>query len=555
MRLAPLLLALAPGQEPADIGAACDALLRRHMLAGWSGAALVARGGKPLLARGYGRADRQREEPNRETTLFEIASVSKPFTAAAILKLEQQGRLSTADSIEDHLPGVPAHSRKITILQLLSHTSGIPRTNDAGSGEDLEPAVVAYLGAGPTSAPGAHFEYWNGGYALLAGIVERASGRRFTRYCEEELFAPAGMLDTGFTGDSDLDPARAATGWSTQGEPRSALAHPYGSFGYEYRGMGGVVTTTLDLLKWDRALAGTAVLGEKARRKLFTPIQEGYACGWRVGKSKSGKLRQWHEGVVRGFAADLRRFPEEDVCIAVLSNTDGVKAGEIAENLECVVFGRPLEHPPPAAALLAEDDLARFTGSYATKGGRLHVRAVEGGLELAIEGQALLDDLAPVEHGERREKLERWNDKAVEFIEALARGDVSFLRQSVTDEDRDGWPKILVQYTWPRQTAQKGALKSVRALGATSQRDSVKVLVALEHERGPARAELTFTGKGLVRLEWEGPEFLATLKLSPRGGSAFEVSTGEPPRRFEFTRKGERITGLTTDGWKLSRME
>jgi CubicO group peptidase (beta-lactamase class C family) len=553
--LAPLLLALAPGQEPAEVVAACDLLLQQHMRAGWSGAALVARDGKALLARGYGRADRAREERNRETTLFEIASVSKQFTAAAILKLEEQGRLSTADSIADHLPGVPAHSRKITILHLLSHTSGVPRTNDAGSGEDLEPAVVAYLGAGPTSAPGARFEYWNGGYALLAGIVERASGRRFTRYCEEELFAPAGMWDTGFTGDSDLDAARAAVGWSAKGEPRSALAHPYDTFGYEYRGMGGVVTTVLDLLKWDRALERSTVLGDKARKKLFTPVQQGYACGWYVSQSKSGKLRQRHDGGVRGFDAELRRFPEEKVCIAVLSNTDDVKAWQIAENLECVLFGRPLDYPPPESPTLGGDDLARFAGSYATKDGWLHVTAVDGGLELAIEGQALLDELAPADPDAKRERLERWNDKAVRFIEAIARGDVAFLRQSVTDEDRDGWPDILVRYVWPKQTAEKGALKSVRALGATGRRDHVKVLVALEHERGPARAQLSFSEKGVVGLVWEGPDYLATLKLLPRGESVFEVSSGERPRRFEFTRKGERITGLTTDGFRLQRME
>lgn len=549
--IATLLLAALPAQDSGNVQSACDDLLRKYERAGWSGAALVARDGKALLARGYGKADGESGRANAETTLFEIASLSKQFAAAAILKLEQQGKLATGDSIEKHLPGVPDHARKITILHLLTHTSGMPRNGPSADGEDLEAAVKAYLAEAPDSAPGARFEYWNGGYALLAGIVEHESGKSFTQYCEDELFAPAGMTDTGFTGDADLDPKRAAMGRSESGEPRSALAHPYGSFGYQYRGMGGNVTTVLDLLKWDRALAGTALLGDEAREKLFTPVQNGYACGWYVGMSSSGKRRQWHEGSVRGFAAEMRRFPEERACVVVLANTDELRIWQIGENLECLLFGRPIRHPLPNPVERVDGD--EYDGRYAGKGGTLVVKHVDGELEVGIEGQALLDELLPPVDGSRPPSLESWNAKAVEVIEAIAEGDLRFLQELVVDEKLADWPGHLVNQIWSRQTTEHGPFKSVRALGATEEHGHVSVLVAIEHERGSVRAQLGFGEKGLQGLHWDGPQFLATLRLVPKGKDTFEVKRGEKPRRFEFTRKEKRVTGVKTGRLKLQK--
>ena len=557
---APLSLTRPPFQEEEEkekgISSACDELLHEYERAGWNGAVLVARDGKALLAKGYGRADPEKGRPNTETTLFEIGSLSKQITAAAILKLEQQEKLTTDDPIAKHLPGVPTHARKITIMHLLTHTSGMPRNGPSGRGADLEEAVKAYLAEEPKNAPGAHFEYWNGGYALLAGIVERASGKSFTRYCEEELFAPAGMTDTGFTGDADLDPARAAVGESQDAESRSALEHPYmGSFGYQYRGMGGVVTTALDLLKWDRTLAGTAVLGEKARAKLFTPVQEGYACGWYVGKSNTGRLRQSHEGDVRGFHVDMMRFPEQQACVVVLANTDLVLVWQIAENLECLLFGRSPRHPPPQTVPVADEELGGYGGRYESKDGALVVKEVDGGLEVGIEGQALLDEIVPREDGMKRAELDALNAKAVQFIEAMAEGDVEFLDEVVLNEELDIWVRTLVTHTWPRQIEAHGTFKSVRALGATVERGFVRALVAIEHERDSVRASLGFGAKGLQGLDWDGPRFVATLRLVPKGRNAFEEKRGEKPHRFEFTLKKKRVTGVTTGGLKLQRTD
>lgn len=557
MPLASLVLILAAPQAR-DLAADCDALLARYARAGWSGSVLVARDGKPLLARGYGQADAGSGRDNDEHTLFEIASLAKQFTAAAILKLAQQGKLELDDPIAEHLPGVPAHSKGITIHHLITHTSGVPRSNTAGGGEDLAAAVPTYLGEGPLAKPGQRFEYWNGGYALLAGIVERASGISFTEYCERELFAPASMRDTGFTGDTDLDPQRAAVGHDQRGAPRSALEHPYGAFGYQYRGMGGVVTTVLDLHRWDRALAGADVLNTAARKQLFTPAKEGYACGWWVTKAERGGERHSHGGDVRGFHCDFRRFPDSGACIAVLANTDAFPAWEIGENLECALFGRSFRYPVPESVALSAEELAALAGTYTAKAGRMIVRADGGSLLAGVEGQELISALLPSRPAGWSPDLEELSATAIQIVESIARGDVELLRKKMADPGWGRWPDDVRDSIYPEYEKQHGRLKQVTALGAVPEGGRVEIVLQLEHEVSPGRVRIAFSQAGLEILDWNGPEFPATLRLLPQGGTRFltaATATGAQPRAFEFLRKGQRITGVKTQGLELKRAQ
>lgn len=380
---------------PQGLDQKVDALVQRYAAFGFEGAVVVAVDDQ-VAARGYGVADPATGRRNDARTLFEIASITKQFTAAAILVLQQRGALFTTDSIAKHLPSVPEHSRGITIHHLLSHTSGVPGTNTKGSGEDLELAVVEYLGEGPVREPGEKWEYWNGGYALLAGIVERDSGQPFTDFCRENLFVPAGMDDTGFTGSEQLPRDRAAVGTSSRGAPRSALDHPYGSYGYQYRGMGGVVTTVLDLVKWHGALQGDTVLDEAARTALFGGVAhargQDYAYGWFVGKTVNGTPRHQHGGSVRGFMSDFRRFPEDNACVAVVANGDDWVIPYIAENLESLALGQAPCHPlPPRIEPLTAERLASFAGTYGDdEGNRITVTVDCDALRLVVEGTAIL---------------------------------------------------------------------------------------------------------------------------------------------------------------------
>jgi CubicO group peptidase (beta-lactamase class C family) len=538
-----------------DRRTALDQLMLAYASDGWSGAVLVSEGGVPLLAKGYGFADFQADRANDADTLFEIASITKSFTATAVVKLAQEKRLLLDDSIAVYLPGVPASSSQITVRQLLSHTSGISAHNVAGRGDDLAQALIAYLGGGPEAKPGSRFEYWNGGYALLAGVIERASGRAYTQYLEEELFAPAGMKSTGFTGDAELDAQRAALGFASKGLARTALEHPYGSYGYQYRGMGGIVTSVHDLFAFDRALAGAALLDAKHEAELFTPVANGYALGWYVGRTFDGSPRQSHGGLVRGFVSELRRLPEHDAFVAVLCNRDDAKPWEVADDLECVLLGRALPHPPPAVTLLASDEAHACAGDYVAAAGRLTVRAAEGALMAGVEGQALIDALGG--HGKLDWKADfaALSQRAVEILEGLAHDDTAPLRASMAKRIPKDWPDWMRRTIWPAYLERHGEFLGARPVGAWASQGHVEVLLATEHANGPSRVLMVFGPAGLERLDLDEqvPQFPVSARLAPVRKGVFRFVLGEDPAKLEFELGGEPAKSVRVAGLKLVR--
>jgi CubicO group peptidase (beta-lactamase class C family) len=346
-----------------DVGRHIVEFVERAESVGFSGVVLAATGGQVIAAVGIGSADLAGNVPNTPATLFEIGSATKQFTAAAVLRLVEQKKLRLDDSIARQLPGVPDDCRSITVRHLLQHTSGIPGTNSAGGGDDVEKVLPLFLRGGPRHPPGTHWEYWNQGYALLSEIIARGAGEDYTTFCKKALFAPAGMVSTRFTGDAAPHGMTVAIGRSARGLPRSALDHPYGSYGFQYRGMGGVVTTVWDLWRWDRALRGDRVLGEASKARLFEPGLNNYGLGWFIRKDPRGKMVQSHAGSVRGFVCELRRYPDEDGCLFVLCNRDDVSVTEVAGALEALLSGSPPSRADPPRPL--DVQLARaIVGTY-----------------------------------------------------------------------------------------------------------------------------------------------------------------------------------------------
>jgi CubicO group peptidase (beta-lactamase class C family) len=333
------------------IGARIATFVEAAAAFGYSGAVIAARDGKVLAALGAGSADLAGEVPNDARTLFELASVTKQFTAAAVLVLVQDGKLELDDPIHRHLPDVPADCRTITIRLLLQHTSGIPAANARGSGDDLAAVVPKFLAGGPRHPPGTHWEYWNQGYALAAAIVERASGEPFTAFCKTRLFAPAHATTACFTGDPEppRESGVAVAIGRGRREPRSALEHPYGSYGFQYKGMGGAVASVWDLWHWDRALRGDTVLQAAAKRAFFAPGLSDYALGWYV-RTRDGRRVQQHGGSVRGFLCDVRRLPDQNAFVAVLCNRGDAPMGEVANGVEAILFGATIDVPLPLSA-------------------------------------------------------------------------------------------------------------------------------------------------------------------------------------------------------------
>ncbi len=534
-----------PKGEPA-LAQTLDTYLRRCAAWGWSGSALLARGGEIVLQKGYGAADRERGTACTEHTLYEIASATKPFTAAAILKLEEQGKLSTGDPINKYLPGVPEKCADITIYHLLTHTSGMPRSAVGGRGSDLERAVAAYMRTGPVRAPGEKCAYWNGGYALLAGIVEVVTGGTYMDYCRKHLFEPAGMQRTGFTGDTHLDADAMAVGYTDDRPVRPAVGHPYRSYGWQYRGMGGIVTSVVDLYRWDRALRGDAVLNADTRKKAFRPFLSKYACGWFVLETDRGTRKIAHGGDVRGFHTQFVRFPEDDAAIAVTCNVDGIPMFVISGALESLLFDeQPKFTMPPAVVALTDAELDAVAGTYVlSKDDRLVVRPEGDGILVGAVGQGAVDLLQArfrLEDGAQR--FAKHIRLAVDVAERVARGDVEMLREVMLDWIPANWPDRIKASIWPGHLRKWGEFRSLRAIGASFVgRERVQVLLALEHARGSARCKIVWQGDKLNIFDLNGPEFAAEATYQPTEVDRFArfawSGPPRPPLVFQRDEKG-----------------
>ena len=300
------------------VGEALDRAVQGSTGGGFWGAVLVAVEGEVILAKGYGFAD-YGSRPNTPRTIFEIASASKSFTAAAVLRLQMEGKLRVQDPIARFFPDVPDDKRDITVHQLLTHTSGIsPQVGLPYASRVTREEFVRYVLESPlVSQPGERFAYCNVAYALLAALVEIVSGQPFEAYSKEHLFRRAGLIDTGFIQDEALEADRITTRLP-QRTPEATARDWH--WGWGYRGMGGVITTAYDLLRWDRALRGNEVLDEPAKDIYYKPILEGYACGWRVGTTSKGTTKVEHPGGVEGYAVNYVRHLDDDVVIVILSN-------------------------------------------------------------------------------------------------------------------------------------------------------------------------------------------------------------------------------------------
>jgi CubicO group peptidase (beta-lactamase class C family) len=305
---------------------------------GFSGVVLVARKGEIVLEKAYGPADRAGKRENTTATLFDIGSVTKQFTAAAILALEMEKKLSTDDSIAKHLKEVPKEKAAVTIHQLLTHTSGIP--NDTGlrgvDVTDRDATVAAYLAPELASKPGAVFRYSNIGYSLLAAIVERASGQSFEAYVKEKIFRPAGMERSGFCQDPAVKEAECAVGFDGKKESGPCVKWFYA---WGHRGATGAICTAGELWLWEKALAGGKVLSAEATKKLWTPALENYALGWYVFQSDRGTKVIAHTGSTVGFDAGYYRFVDEETVVIALANHEG-KAAAVTPRLRGVLFPR-----------------------------------------------------------------------------------------------------------------------------------------------------------------------------------------------------------------------
>lgn len=314
-----------------EIGRQLDSVVAAEQPKPFWGAVLVAHNGRILLAKGYGFADLQKT-PLTADMLFDIGSLSKQFTAAAILKLEEQGKLKVIDSISLHLADVPDDQAKITIHQLLTHTSGVsPEVNFAGVFLNRRDDMTAAVLKTPLVAkPGERFRYANPNYFLLAAIVERASGQSFESYLHQHVFDAAKMNRTWMLQETSVDRALETQRVLRRGEggqPPLTDRVSWYAWSWGFRGATGTVTNVHDLFRWDASLRAKSVLGGVSQVKFFQPEKAGYAYGWKVGTATDGSPVIFHGGSTAGYRAEMARYPKHQSLIVVLTNEENEPGG------------------------------------------------------------------------------------------------------------------------------------------------------------------------------------------------------------------------------------
>jgi len=330
------------------------------------GSVLVARGHEILLSKGYGSANLEWNIPNSPDTRFRLGSVTKQFTAASILLLEERGKLKTDDPVKKLMPDAPAAWDKITIFHLLTHTSGIPSFTGFPDYAAQEPfattpdKLVARFRDKPLEfQPGEKWSYSNSGYVLLGYLIEKASGESYQQFVQENIFGPLGMKDSGYDSNSAIIPKRAAGYAPGKNGPVNAgfihMSVPFSA--------GGLYSTTGDLLRWEEGLFGGKLLSAASLAKMTTPFKDDYAFGLAVHTVSGHKVID-HGGGIEGFSTFLAYYPEDKLTVVALANLNGAPDA-IVTRLAALAHGEKVELPSERKEItVAAKILEQYVGTY-----------------------------------------------------------------------------------------------------------------------------------------------------------------------------------------------
>ncbi len=367
-----VVFVLVPLYAAADIAEDLDRLFSETYAADEPGAAvIVVRDGETVFRRAYGMADLEHGIPLQPDMVFRLGSITKQFTAVAILMLEQEGKLKVSDEITKHLPGYPTHGKTITVEHLLTHTSGIPSyTGIPGWMEtkirqdlSVEEMMDGWKDLDLEFDPGTQWRYDNSGYFMLGAVIEAASGMGYATFVEERIFKPLGMTSSFYGSHRRIIPKRAR-GYGGDGEGGWVNAR-FLDMGQPYAA-GSLLSTVDDMAKWDASLYTDKLLPAEARERLWTSYEladgedTGYGYGWQLGEHNGKKVVQ-HGGGIFGFRTDAIRIPEEKLYVAVLSNGHPANPGLLAQKAARALLGESYEN---RKIEVDAKDLERFVGVY-----------------------------------------------------------------------------------------------------------------------------------------------------------------------------------------------
>ncbi len=544
--------------RPADsvIVRNADEYFTRLAALGHNGGVLIMRDGRVLLRRSYGFADRDKGIRADSTTVYNLGSITKQFTAAAVLRLAELGKLRVTDSIGRFLPDVPGDKRAITLHHLLTHTAGLE--SDFSPTDDEPTTRDAYVRRALTSrlrsAPGATHFYANSGYSLLAAIIEIVTGKDYETALTELVLRPAGMLETGYKAPR-WAASRVAHGyqngrdWGTIVDRIAEPGAPY----WALRGNGGLATTLDDVSRWEQALTSNRVLTDSSRRTFMTGyVNEGpaglsqYAYGWAVTTSSRGTRLVMHNGGNGVYVAEFNRFVDEGVTLFVTSTNAALTATPMISALEHMVFGEPYALPPSSVALSAAA-LTSVSGRYRlADGSTLVLRSGAGGLVAEAVGQRAFVLLNSGDTASSRAAA-AFTARADTIARAVIAGNVGPLVRAIGEGDDSTSVAQQEHELMVSRVERFGTFRSVEVLGTVPVgRAEHRTTVRLNFERGAATNLYTWGPAGfLVDI---GAQPFAPTALIAVSTSEFQTFDLRSRSTLRLRREGDDLVASTPHG-------
>jgi CubicO group peptidase (beta-lactamase class C family) len=312
------------------------------------GTVLVAEGDQIVMSKGYGMASLEWSIPNAPDVKFRLGSLTKQFTATLVLLLQQDGKLNIADPVGKYLGNAPKAWDRITLTNLLGHTSGITNFTDikefgtwSANPRTVEEEIAFFRDKPLDFEPGTKFDYSNSNFEVLGAVIEKVSGKKYVEMLRERIFDPLGMKDTGLDEDDLVLPKRAQGYHPDKAgivvARSESMSVPWAA--------GSMYSTTGDLLKWERALFDGKVLNADSLKLMTTAGKGNYGLG--VGVSdKDGMKVVEHGGGIEGFNTHLTYVPDKKITIVVLSNVNGAAPGKMSGQLLDVMLGKPVAPAP-----------------------------------------------------------------------------------------------------------------------------------------------------------------------------------------------------------------
>lgn len=367
-----------------------------------NGSVLVAQKGKVIYQKGFGYRNAEAKIANDANTIFQIGSITKQITAAVIMQLQQEGKLSVQDKLSKYFPGF-ANGDKITIEHLLTHTSGIFNyTNDTAimksdvtrhySQQEMLALFVKY----PSDfEPGTKWNYSNSAYSLLGYIIEKVEKKPYEKVVRERIFQPLGMNNSGFD-FTNLSGSDKAKGYFTLSPAAAPAPIVDSTIAFS---AGAVYSTVGDLYKWERAIYSDKILKPESWKAVFTPFKNKYGYGWGI-DTLYGRQVTAHSGGIHGFSSHILRFPEDELVIIVFDNSSSNQLSRISRSLAAIVYGMPYEIPAEKKEIsLDASVLKQYVGEYQFAPTFIITVSLEGNqLKAQATGQPQFDVFAEKEN-------------------------------------------------------------------------------------------------------------------------------------------------------------